>query len=104
MVVGVSCWLAAVLKRGIRPLCPVSRQYNALHSTCTNELSTSVPQCHSATVGENYQNLISAPRADIRGSDNSQQSIRASLPLELVVVLAKVVADLWKITASFCAV
>eukprot|EP01050_Picozoa_sp_SAG11_P016590 SAG11_NODE_2284_length_3572_cov_5.348690_2_plen_76_part_00 len=61
-----------------------------------------VPKYHSTTVGKFYR--ISAPRADIRGSDCAQQAIKASLVVEVVVVAAEVVEDLWTITASFCAI
>ena len=61
-----------------------------------------VPTYHSTTVGKFYR--ISAPRADIRGSDCAQQAIKASLVVEVVVVAAEVVEDLWKVAASFCAI
>eukprot|EP01050_Picozoa_sp_SAG11_P009738 SAG11_NODE_937_length_6476_cov_11.146621_5_plen_62_part_00 len=54
------------------------------------------------TVGKFYR--ISAPRADIRGSDCAQQAIKASLVVEVVVVAAELVEDLWKVAASFCAI
>ena len=61
-----------------------------------------VPKYHSTTVGKFYR--ISAPRADIRGSDCAQQSIRASLVVEVVVVASELVEDLRTITASFCVI
>ncbi len=61
-----------------------------------------VPWYRTSTVGKFYR--ISAPRADIRGSDCAQQSIRASLVVEVVVVAAELVEDLRMVTASFCVI
>ena len=68
----------------------------------TSILVNLVPWYRTSTVGKIYR--ISAPRADIRGSDCAQQAIKASLVLELVVVAAEVGEDLRKATASFCAI
>eukprot|EP01050_Picozoa_sp_SAG11_P008381 SAG11_NODE_737_length_7431_cov_7.438762_2_plen_76_part_00 len=61
-----------------------------------------IPKYHSTTVGKFYR--ISAPRADIRGSDCAQQSVKALRVVEVVVVAVEMVEDLRNVTASFCAI
>eukprot|EP01050_Picozoa_sp_SAG11_P016707 SAG11_NODE_2313_length_3534_cov_5.955167_3_plen_115_part_00 len=65
-----------------------------------------VPPYHSTTVGKFYR--ISAPRADIRGSDISQQGTSSSLVLEVVVVVPstppelRTMEDAFSIVRSSC--